>query len=563
MRFPFHRRTEAAPGGMPRRGAPCAVIFVLKSLSLFRIQKSQKKSGKNANMKNKNLFSAADVRQIEAQGLTLEEVKRQLALYTRGPRYLKLSRPCTRCDGIAAVTPAVRKKLIRRFDGEAGRHRMMKFVPASGAASRMFADWHEAARRGGFGSEAEEEAFYGRLRKMPFASLVARHGAGHYLKRKDTAGLLAYILSEEGLHYGWLPKALISFHAYPRGEVRTALEEHLAEAASFLCDERGDCRLHVTLSEEHIEKVSAKLEEIQGKYERMFRTRLRVDHSVQSPSTDILAVDAEGNPFRGEDGRLVFRPGGHGALLRNLAALDADFIFVKNIDNIVPQNILSRILPYKKMLGGLALEMRQSIFAWLMKLEAEDADRDEITACADFCRRRLNVSLPENFDRLAPGQKRKKLASVLDRPLRICGMVQNEGEPGGGPFWVEAASGAASVQIVEAAHVDPRDRRQQAIWRRSAFFNPVDMVCCIRDYRGRTFDLEKFVDSDAYLISEKTEKGRRLLALERPGLWNGGMAYWNTVFVELPLAVFNPVKTVEDLLRPQHTAGKRMRRKAR
>jgi hypothetical protein len=549
------RREKTAPAGLPFKIC-LEITFIIPYSGVSKYIR------KECEMKMQNLFSAADRKQIEAQGLTLEEVKQQLALYARGPRYIKLLRPCTLGDGIVPITPAARKKLIRRFDEEAACQRMMKFVPASGAASRMFAGWHEAARRGGFESAEEEAAFYDRLRQLPFASLIAGRGAGHYLKRKDTAGLLSYILSEEGLHYGWLPKALISFHAYPGGEVRTALEEHLAEAASFLCDGEGNCRLHVTLSEEHIEKVYAKLDEIQEKYERMFRTRLRVEHSVQLPSTAILAVDEEGRPFRGEDGRLVFRPGGHGALLQNLAALDAEFIFVKNIDNIVPQNILSRILPYKKMLGGLALDMRQSIFTWLKKLKTNDVGRDEIDACAGFCRERLNLALPESFDRLASAQKRKRLASVLNRPLRVCGMVRNEGEPGGGPFWVEEPHGAVSVQIVEAAHVDPRERRQQTVWRRAAFFNPVDMVCCIRDDQGRPYDLQKFVNRDTYLISAKTEKGRRLLALERPGLWNGAMAYWNTVFVELPLAVFNPVKTVEDLLRPQHRAGRTMRRKA-
>jgi hypothetical protein len=513
-------------------------------------------------MKKKDSFSKKDAACIKALGLTKRDVEKQLAVYSRGPSYLKLNRPCRPGDGILAVTPTQRKKLIRQFEAEAGSHQLMKFVPASGAASRMFAHWFSASREGTFGDESADRTFCHHLKKMPFVSLIERNPTARlHLEKKNITAVLDYILSAQGLHYGWLPKALIHFHAYPESEIRTALEEQIVEAASYIRDQQGFCRLHVTLSEEHIKKVEAKLREVKRKLENQFQVRLKVDHSVQSASTNIIAVNKDKTPFRNGDGCLVFRPGGHGALLKNLAALDADYIFVKNIDNIVPQNLLKNILPYKKMMGGLALQMQQMTFAILRELESSSVSSEKMDEYADFCRQMLHRVFPEDFPHVSPAQKKKKLFSILNRPLRVCGMVRNVGEPGGGPFWVDEADATQSLQIVESAHVNPDNPCQQSVWRDSEFFNPVDMVCCIRNYRGEKFDLQKYVNRDAYLISAKTEKGRNLLAQELPGLWNGSMAYWNTVFVELPLAVFNPVKTVDDLLRPQHTAGKRIHKR--
>lgn len=511
-------------------------------------------------MKNTYSFSREDMRQIKALGLARRDVEKQLAVYFQGPSFLKLNRPCTRGDGILAVTPAQRKALIRHFETEAVQFSLIKFVPASGAASRMFAHWFTAARQGGFGNASADLAFFRHLKKMPFTPLLLqRQAARSDLKQKNISGLLEGILSEKGMNYGWLPKALIHFHAYPEGEVRTAFEEHLVEAASYIRDAGGTCRLHVTLSEEHIPKVKAKLREVKSRFENQFQVRLKVTYSVQSPATNMVAVDESLTPFRGGDGRLVFRPGGHGSLLKNLAALDADFIFVKNIDNIVPYHLLQKILPYKKMLGGLALQIQQSVFSMLRDLERGAVTAERMEEIAGFCRQTLHLAWPSDFSGWPLARQKKKLFSLLNRPLRICGMVRNEGEPGGGPFWVDETDGAQSLQIVESVHVNFSDPEQQAVWTQSEYFNPVDMVCCTRDFHGNKFHLEKYVNHDAYLISAKTEKGRKLLAQELPGLWNGGMAFWNTVFVELPIAVFNPVKTVDDLLRPQHTAGRRIR----
>jgi len=513
-------------------------------------------------MKKDTTFTAQDLKEIKALGLTKRDVEKQLAVYARGANYLKLNRPCMPEDGILSLTPAQRKQFIEQYETEASRRKLLKFVPASGAASRMFARWFSAAESGSFGDSREDQSFYRDLKKMPFRSLLELDPkAIGYIKQKNTSGLLDYILTAKGLHYGWLPKALIHFHAYPEGEIRTALEEHLVEAASYISDSRDRCRLHVTLSEEHIKKVTAKLREVKGKYESRFDVRMKVEHSIQSPSTNIIAVNEDLSPFRDGSGCLVFRPGGHGALLQNLGALDADFIFVKNIDNVVPENYLKTILPYKKMLGGVALNIQQSVFALLRDLEKDSATSEKIEAGAAFCRETLHIVFTPDFERMTLLRKKKKIISLLDRPLRVCGMVRNEGEPGGGPFWIDGKDGAQSLQIVESAHVNFKETGQQDIWRKAGYFNPVDMVCCIKSYRGKKFDLKKFVDTDACLISSKTEKGRRILAQELPGLWNGGMAYWNTVFVELPIAVFNPVKTVYDLLRPQHTAGRKERSK--
>jgi len=513
-------------------------------------------------MKKETTFTSQDLKQIKALGLTRRDVEKQLAVYDKGPGYLKLNRPCTPGDGILSVGAVQRKKLIGQYEAKASDYKLLKFVPASGAASRMFAQWFSAAEKGSFGDGLSDRLFYQDLKKMPFASLLEKdRTAGQYLKQKNISGVLNHILNEEGLHYGWLPKALIHFHAYPGGEIRTALEEHLVEAAGYISDRRGRCRLHVTLSEEHIKKVTAKIREIKRKYEDRFQVQIKVEHSVQLPSTNIIAVNEDLSPFRDSSGHLVFRPGGHGALLQNLGSLDADFIFVKNIDNIVPDNYLKKILPYKKMLGGVALEIQKNIFAMLSDLDESGVTAEKIASSAAFCRETLNIVFASDFEKMTVAQQKKKVISLLDRPLRICGMVRNEGEPGGGPFWIEEKDGTQSLQIVESAHVNLKDAGQQAVWQGAQYFNPVDLVCCIKDYRGRKFDLNKFVDTDAYLISSKTDKGRKLLAQELPGLWNGSMAYWNTIFVELPIEVFNPVKTVYDLLRPQHTAGRKKRSK--
>jgi len=509
-------------------------------------------------MKNDGLFIPQDLRQMRSLGLSRRDMEKQLAVYSRGPGYLRLERPCSPGDGIRVVTSAQRKKLIQYYDAEVARCKILKFVPASGAASRMFASWFTASEKGSFGEIGLDRSFFADLKKMPFYSLLDKDDkARPMFKQKNVKAVLEYMLLSKGLQFGWLPKALIPFHAYRNGEVRTALEEHLEEAAGITVKDGGICRLHFTISTEHAKAVKALLKSVIPRYEKHYLVRFKIGLSVQSPTTNMLAVDENNMPFRDDLGRLVFRPGGHGALLGNLQALDADIIFVKNIDNITPDALQKKILPYKKMLGGLALQLRQSIFTILRRLDEEQLTSEDIEAMAVFCKSELQVSLPKGFATLSLKEKKQQIFLLLNRPLRICGMVRNVGEPGGGPFWVQEKDKSQTLQIVELAHVDQRKPSQVDIWSRASHFNPVDMVCCTKNHRGEKFNLDDYVNQSAYLISKKTEKGRHIKAQEMPGLWNGGMAYWNTVFVELPLMVFNPVKTVYDLLRPQHTCGKR------
>jgi hypothetical protein len=390
------------------------------------------------------------------------------------------------------------------------------------------------------------------LKKYPFYSLIKKNKlASEFIRQKNIKSLLDYILSAKGLNFGSLPKALIPFHFYRSGEARTALEEHLFEAAQYVRGAGDVCHLHFTISQEHKNDVAEKYRTVKSDYENLCRIKYKISSSIQSPSTNMLAVDENNLPLRSASGNLVFRPGGHGALLTNLQKLDADFIFIKNIDNSVPEKLLRKILPYKKMLGGLALRIQQEIFTLLRLVENDEIDFWQIEAIKKYCSQ-INIVFPRSISRQSLKIQKQIIFDSLNRPLRVCAMVRNEGEPGGAPFWVEERDGSQTLQIVESGHVDKSSPKQMAVWSAAQYFNPVDMVCCTKNYQEEKFILDSYVNPNAYLITRKNEKGRSLKALESPGLWNGGMAYWNTVFVELPIIVFNPVKTVNDLLRPEH-----------
>ncbi|HUN55456.1 MAG TPA: DUF4301 family protein [Smithella sp.] len=508
-------------------------------------------------IKNKNnlLFSQKDIKQIARLGLDLNTVKKQLEKYRQGSAFLKLNRPCTVNDGILSLTPAQKKELISYYERESGKHKLMKFIPASGAASRMFTEWFSARETGGFDSRALNKSFLSNFKKYPFYSQVVRNATAHeHFKQENIGSLLDHVLSDKGLNFGWLPKALIPFHFYHTQDARTALEEHLFEAPFYIRGADDVCHLHFTISEEHKKHVAEKIKTVKSKYENLFGIKYKISFSVQSPSTKSLTVDENNMPLRDTTGRLIFRPGGHGSLIRNLQNLDADFIFIKNIDNIAPEPVLEKIIPYKKMLGGLAMHILEEIFANIIQLDGVEPSVSQLDKIMVFCSKKLNIIFPRNFARQSRKEKIQILSSVLNRPLRVCAMVRNEKEPGGGPFWVEEKDGIQALQIVEGSHVNKSERNQSIVWSKAEYFNPVDMVCCIKNYKGKKFDLPHYVNNEAYLITEKNEKGRRIKALEAPGLWNGGMAYWNTVFVKMPLIVFNPVKTVNDLLRPEHLA---------
>jgi len=503
-------------------------------------------------------WSAKDRKQIASHGLTVGEVERQLGVFRRGIPPVRLNRPCRAGDGIAVLSEAERPLLLTACDEARRTHRFMKFVPASGAASRMFREWFRCLDNGGFTAQAEADAFSRDLERYAFFRDLEKALAekGQELKGlldTQAAAIMRFLLTEEGLNYGLLPKALLKFHAYPEG-TRTAIEEHLVEAALYARDLENVARIHFTVSCEHESAVRTLLSRVIPAYESRLDTIFEIGLSTQDPETDTIAVDPEYRPLRTEEGALIFRPGGHGALLANLNTLDADIIFLKNIDNVVPDRLKPETLLWKRFLAGYLIRLQGEIFSCLRRIEQENGTEDDLESIADFCERHLNTALPTQFRDFPISEKRSFLVRKLNRPLRICGMVKNEGEPGGGPFWVDDPDGrgGASVQIIEESQIDLNDPKQRTVWLSATHFNPVDLVCGVRDFHGRKFDLPAFVDPATAAIARKSEKGRELLALERPGLWNGSMAFWTTVFIEVPLATFNPVKTVSDLLRPQH-----------
>jgi hypothetical protein len=375
--------------------------------------------------------------------------------------------------------------------------------------------------------------------------LDTAHREGRY------AEILGFLLRSEGLDYGNLPKGLIPFHKYPEG-CRTPFAEHLVEASTYALDATGVGRVHFTAPAQHLGRVQVHLQQIQAALRQRGIT-VEVSLSTQKPSTATIGVDACNEPVRTEEDQLVFRPAGHGALLTNLCDLQGDIVFIKNIDNVVPERLTAETRLYKRLLGGLLVSLQDRIFAYLRILATGQVDPAVLAEIAGFARQRLNLAVP---DAIAAGTTEEQTAhwfTHLNRPLRVCGMVRNEGEAGGGPFWVRRGSDI-SVQIVEKAQIDLRSPDQQEAFARSTHFNPVDIVCGVRDYQGKPFDLHAFVDRETGFITMKSKNGVALKSMELPGLWNGSMAHWNTVFVEVPRGTFNPVKTVQDLLRPEHQA---------
>jgi hypothetical protein len=370
------------------------------------------------------------------------------------------------------------------------------------------------------------------------------------LKDKKYDVLIDYLLNEHGLDYGSLPKGLLEFHRY-YDVSRLAMEEHLVEGAFYSRSENDRALLHFTVSPEHLEKFKKQLNYLQVQYEQKFGITYDVNFSTQKTSTDTIAVDMENNPFREKDNSLLFRPGGHGALIENLNDLDADIVFIKNIDNIVPDKLKEPTILYKKAIGGLLMKLQETTYKYLNEIES----KKDITALSEiiaFAKSDLNINIPSDFNNGSIDEQKEFLFKHLNRPIRICGMVKNEGEPGGGPFWVKNTKGETSLQIVEASQVDAENPSQLNIMKSATHFNPVDLVCGIKNYKDQKFDLHKYVDPETGFISVKSKDGKNLKAQELPGLWNGAMANWITVFVEVPIITFNPVKTVNDLLREQH-----------
>ena len=477
-----------------------------------------------------SMFSKEDLLQIEKHGLTLQAVERQIENFRNGFPYLKIVRAASAGDGVRVLDEDETQRAVARYETAAGGLRVVKFVPASGAATRMFKELFEFVNEGrrGKGVETVLEnlhrfAFWDELQE------VLPKGA-------DEREIIATII-DTGLAYGHKPKGLVTFHAYADGN-RKAVEEHLVEGAMY-ARTGNDVHIHFTVSPEHMGGFWDVLGATQPYYEERFGVKYDVSFSVQKPSTDTIAVNPDNTPFRQDDGTLLFRPAGHGALIENLNEIDADVVFIKNIDNVTTDALRGDTIRYKKVLAGILLDLQERAFEYLKALEVGGAELEPIV---EFIEKRLCVKLPGSYDSAV-------LRAVLDRPIRVCGMVRNEGEPGGGPFWVGNPDGTQSLQIAESSQIGPDDL---PLMRSATHFNPVDLVCGMKNSKGVRFDLRRYTDPSTGFISSKSSGGRDLRAQELPGLWNGAMAKWNTVFVDVPVTTFSPVKVVQDLLRPQH-----------
>lgn len=476
------------------------------------------------------MFTEQDLKQIAAHGLTVEAVERQIENFRRGFPSLQVVSAASPADGIVVLTAEQAAEYAAKYEGRDASVTVAKFVPASGAATRMFKELFEFVNEDKRGKgidtllqNIEKFAFYPELKQV-----VADFS--------DEKAVVSAII-KQGLGYGSLPKGLVTFHAYENG-ARKAVEEHLVEGALYGAAD-GVVRLHFTVSPEHEGAFRALLAERTAKYEAMFGVKYDISFSQQKSSTDTIAVNPDNTPFRTDSGELLFRPAGHGALLENLNDIDASIIFVKNIDNVTTDALRADTVLYKKALAGLLLELQAQTFAQLAALKSGSAD---LAAVADFIQNKLCVKLPENYDAAL-------LEKLLSRPIRVCGMVRNEGEPGGGPFWVANGDGTQTLQIAESSQIAAEDMH---LMKDATHFNPVDLVCGVYAADGTKYNLLDYTDPATGFISSKSSGGRDLRAQELPGLWNGAMADWNTIFVDVPISTFSPVKVVQDLLRPQH-----------
>ncbi len=517
-------------------------------------------------------LSANDKKQLENLNISVEQVERQVNQFKTGFPFSDLVAPATIGNGIIKFSDAEVQELIKQFDEDKQYYDILKFIPASGAASRMFKNVYSFVEEFK-GKEIPEdflkkenvkadsiENFFLSIREFAFYDDLKNKLAEH---NKDIDTLLSenrlveiaeFLLENEGLGYGKLPKALLKFHKYKEVS-RYALEEHLVEAAHYSTAETDEgvvAQLHFTVSQEHLDIFKKVVEEVLPHYEEMFNIKYEITYSVQKPSTDTIAVDINNEPFRNNDGSLFFRPGGHGALIQNLNDLHKEIIFIKNIDNVVPDRLKPTTYDYKKVLGGYLFKLQQQQFEYLNLLDEGCLANDEIDEIANFAREKLMIDIPNFFKTYNEIEKIDFLYSKLNRPMRICGMVKNEGEPGGGPYWVRNSNDEISLQIVESSQMNHNDEKQESIFKSATHFNPVDLVCATQDFKGNSFDLNDYIDVNTGFISKKSKDGKDLKALELPGLWNGAMADWINIFVEVPIITFNPVKTVNDLLRDNH-----------
>lgn len=496
---------------------------------------------------------ASDADILAKKGITEEQVTEQLNHFRNGFPVLDIVKPATAGDGIKLPDEQELDEYQLLYDSVRTRKRIVKFVPASGAATRMFKSLFEYVESRNLNQDAEEVleklntfAFYSELKEILLREGIRPEES---YRPEISLKIIDRILGVHGLNYGNLPKGLIKFHLYD-DKARTAFEEHLVEGVMYASGKDDRVNIHFTVSPEHKAGFMKLLDSIRDAFEESYKVVFDVEFSEQKPSTDTIAADHNNEPFRDKDGNIVFRPGGHGALLDNLNEIDADIIFIKNIDNVIPDKLKPVTIRYKKALAGLLIKLQNEIFDYLDILDVPGAA--VIPDIVAFVENNLGYRFPFGFEVLSEPEKEAKLKNILNRPLRVCGMVRNQGEPGGGPFWVKSNEGSLSLQILESSQFDFSIAEHKHAFQASTHFNPVDLVCATKNSEDERFDLFRFRDPDTGFISVKSKDGKELKALELPGLWNGAMAFWNTVFVEVPVETFNPVKTINDLLRPQH-----------
>ena len=475
------------------------------------------------------MFTQEDLLQIKQHGLTEAQVEQQIENFRQGFPFLKVVRAASAGDGVLTLDDEQVASAVARYDEAAGVD-VVKFVPASGAATRMFKELFEFVNDDKFTDGIER--LLDNIEKFAFWDELSQ-----YIVPDSPEEEIVEAIIKSGLNYGSKPKGLVTFHAYEDGN-RKAMEEHLVEGAMYA--RKGESvRIHFTVSKEHQAGFEKLLAERLPYYEQRFGVKYDISFSVQKPSTDTIAVNPDNTPFRTDEGGLLFRPAGHGALIENLNDIEADVVFVKNIDNVTTDARRADTITYKKALAGILLDLQQQAFAYLAQLKQGSADVAEV---AQFVEQKLCIKLPADYSA-------ETLVALLDRPIRVCGVVRNQGEPGGGPFWVEGEDGTQSLQIAESSQIAPEDMH---LMKSATHFNPVDLVCGVRNAAGEKFDLTQYTDPSTGFISSKSSGGRELRAQELPGLWNGAMAKWNTVLVEVPITTFSPVKVVLDLLRPEH-----------
>ena len=502
-----------------------------------------------------------ELNQIAARGISEQQIEKQLEQIKNGFPFLRLEGAAAIGKGIVAPTEEEVKQYEQVWDNYKKQgHRIVKFVPASGAASRMFKDLFAFLDAPYDVPTTDfEKHFFEHIKKFAFRKALCskckkNEGSSvcDLIKAGNYKAVVANLLKEKGLNYGQLPKGLLQFHEYSEEEVRTPMEEHLVEAALY-ASSNGEANVHFTVSHDHLELFEKMVAEKAEVYAQKFGVKYNISFSEQKPSTDTIAANPDNTPFHNEDGSLLFRPGGHGALIENLNEIDADVVFIKNIDNVVPDRLKADTVTYKQVIAGILVSLQQKAFEYLRVLDSGAYNHDKLEEIIrflqrDLCCRKADIKELEDADLVI--YLRKK----LNRPMRVCGVVKNVGEPGGGPFLTYNSDGTVSLQILESSQIDKNNQKYMDMFAQGTHFNPVDLVCATKDYKGNDFDLPQYVDPKTGFISNKSKNGKELKALELPGLWNGAMSDWNTIFVEVPLSTFNPVKTVNDLLRDQHQA---------